>query len=198
MHSWKSGWVLLCRSVMSQAEAGNAFCALVDVTGGYSRPLITTQRSQEPRRGSQRQHGYKGWSPAYRRGLAPSQLTGSVGATGLRRAPSALRPGLQVQEKSFLRSTNLSQWRAGVGVQEAGIFRTCNSILTAIPLFSMVEEGGDAVNPAEGQKHSMPAEEGGDEQGGGRVKCIPQGRGGGCRGAVSQVVQDKRAGIRVQ
>ncbi|KAJ7834622.1 hypothetical protein B0H14DRAFT_2590771 [Mycena olivaceomarginata] len=29
----------------------------------------------------------------------------------------------------------------------------------------------------------MPAEEGGDEQGGGRVKCIPQGRGGGCRGA---------------
>ncbi|KAJ7863613.1 hypothetical protein B0H14DRAFT_2574795 [Mycena olivaceomarginata] len=41
-----------------------------------------------------------------------------------------------------------------------------------------------------GKKHSTPAEEGGNEQGGGRVKCIPQGRGGqegSHKGAVSQV-----------
>ncbi|KAJ7818434.1 hypothetical protein B0H14DRAFT_2601308 [Mycena olivaceomarginata] len=51
-------------------------------------------------------------------------------------------------------------------------------------------EGGGAVNRAKGQKHSMPAEEGGDERGSGRVKCIPQGRGGqegGHKGAMSQV-----------
>ncbi|KAJ7897944.1 hypothetical protein B0H14DRAFT_3124488 [Mycena olivaceomarginata] len=51
-------------------------------------------------------------------------------------------------------------------------------------------EGGGAVNPAKGQKHSMPAEEGGDERGSGRVKCIPPGRGGqegGHKGAMSQV-----------
>ncbi|KAJ7809344.1 hypothetical protein B0H14DRAFT_2608151 [Mycena olivaceomarginata] len=41
-----------------------------------------------------------------------------------------------------------------------------------------------------GKKHSTPAEEGGNEQGGGWVKCIPQGRGGqegSHKGAVSQV-----------
>ncbi|KAJ7689207.1 hypothetical protein B0H14DRAFT_3176043 [Mycena olivaceomarginata] len=43
------------------------------------------------------------------------------------------------------------------------------------------------LNPAEVRNaFCTPVEgckEGGDEQGGGRVKCIPQGRGGGCRGA---------------
>ncbi|KAJ7802081.1 hypothetical protein B0H14DRAFT_3155259 [Mycena olivaceomarginata] len=61
---------------------------------------------------------------------------------------------------------------------------------TQMNAFYATKEGGGAVNPAKGKKHSMPAEEGGDERGSGRVKCIPQGRGGqegGHKGAMSQV-----------
>ncbi|KAJ7830237.1 hypothetical protein B0H14DRAFT_2593462 [Mycena olivaceomarginata] len=77
----------------------------------------------------------------------------------------------------------------------------CRSVKNPVEagnVFCASVEGGyrGAVSQAEGEtwwkgkKHSTPAEEGGNEQGGGRVKCIPHGRGGqegSNKGAASQV-----------
>ncbi|KAJ7868926.1 hypothetical protein B0H14DRAFT_2572088 [Mycena olivaceomarginata] len=115
----------------------------------------------------------------------PSPLRNIVGGSQdyYKGAPMAVRRG-----------ASMHSWKSGGG--GGGGVLPCRSVMNPAEAGSAfcapVEggcrsaEGGGAVNPAKGKKHSMPAEEGGDEQGSGRVKCIPQGR------------RAQRAGIGVQ
>ncbi|KAJ7820150.1 hypothetical protein B0H14DRAFT_3736161 [Mycena olivaceomarginata] len=112
---------------------------------------------------------------------APVYLIGMLGA------PSQTWVGDPRGSQDYYKGAPMAVRRELPCTLESPECRSVKNPVEAGNVFCASVEGGYR---GAGKKHSTPAEEGGNEQGGGRVKCIPQGRGGqegSHKGAVSQV-----------